>query len=453
MPRLAALLDFLHNALGFTVMADLLAPLVQRGLPTRSANDVARTLHAALNAWLGERLESATHLLQAHRIRAFLAGRGRVAPESVDDETILLFWIAMAQISDDERVDGFRLYRSAACAMLRYRQALRDAAVTRQLEESLGRGLETHSGELVFDPVEAAETGASSWRSPLGALTCEPAGRVKWLTGKEQQLLFNFLGGPSSDDGASEDAGGENESVPRKGGLFGDQRFDLAFWLTLLRVDVFGAAQASIVARLRKRAAADIAVAQAMVAIDDTAYTASPAAYSELAAQLRLECLAALAVLMEAGAVEAVILLDHLAGQDAVRSVLGSVALGSAARGPGLEDEDESIAAAVRKGIAPALKTAFADPRSVPAGAGRELLLEAVASTRKVNRVGFRRDDRLDIGMLAALVSGAAAVVELSRELDRLAAFLLKKAALADLASDRARFLSTLQRMYAPAMN
>jgi hypothetical protein len=127
--------------------------------------------------------------------------------------------------------------------------------------------------------------------------------------------------------------------------------------------------------------------------------------------------------------------------------------LSSAARGPGLEDEDELIADAVRKGIAPALKTAFADPRFVPAGAGRELLLEAAASARKVNRVGFRREDRLDSDMLAALASGAAAVVELSRELDRLTAVLLKKAVLADLAIDRARFLPTFQRMYAPAMN
>src|SRR5262249_36658997 len=65
MPRLAALLDFLHNALGFAVVADLLAPLLVKGTPARSANDVARTLQAALNEWLSARLESTTHLLQA----------------------------------------------------------------------------------------------------------------------------------------------------------------------------------------------------------------------------------------------------------------------------------------------------------------------------------------------------------------------------------------------------
>ena len=91
-PRLAALLDFLHNALGFTVVADILAPLLDKGTPARSANEVARTLQAALNKWLSDRLESSTHLLQARRIRAFLASRGSVAPEAIDDELIGHLW-------------------------------------------------------------------------------------------------------------------------------------------------------------------------------------------------------------------------------------------------------------------------------------------------------------------------------------------------------------------------
>jgi len=130
------------------------------------------------------------------------------------------------------------------------------------------------------------------------------AGRsVKWLTRKEQLLLLNVLGGPS-DDEALDDPGEEDEPGSWKGGLFGDERFDLAFSLSLLRADVFGAAQASVVARLRKRSAADAAIAQAIAPIDDGAYAAAAAAYAELLEQLRLESRAALAVLMEAGAPE-----------------------------------------------------------------------------------------------------------------------------------------------------
>lgn len=92
MPRLAALLDILHNTLGFAVVADLLTPLLQHGTPATSANETSRVLQAALNAWLSDRLHSTNHIQQAQRMRAFLAKRGRVAPETIDDEGILQFW-------------------------------------------------------------------------------------------------------------------------------------------------------------------------------------------------------------------------------------------------------------------------------------------------------------------------------------------------------------------------
>jgi hypothetical protein len=439
MPRLAALLDFLHNALGFTVVADLLAPLLKRPVPANSATEVARALHAALNAWLSDRLESANHILQAQRMRAFLADRGRVAPEAVDDESILLFWTAIAEASDEERIDGFRLYRSAAGAMLRYRQALRDAAIARHLEASLGRGLEGANTEPATD---SAEPTMESWRSPLSALMLPPTNRVKWLNRKEQHSLLNYLGGPAEEADAepSED---ENEADNWKGGLAGDERFDLAFWLTLLRADVFGAAQASIVARLRKRVQGSDAIAQAMTPIDNAAYASSLAVYSELRKQLYLECLATLAVLIEAGAAESLILFEYLGGRDAARSVIGVT--------EGLEaptDDDEDPAGALRKLIAPRLKAAFADPASVPEGPGRKVLLEAIAATRKVSRVGFRREDRSDTEMIAALRSGAGAVVGVVRELDRLIGALSQKAPLGDVAGDHARFLAAFRRIY-----
>jgi hypothetical protein len=440
MPRLAALIDILHNTLGFAVVADMLAPLLRSSIPTGTATEVARALHAALNAWLSDRLESANHILQAQRIRAFVASRGRVAPETIDDEGILLFWIAAMGAGDDERVDGFRLYRSAATAMLRYRQALRDAAAAWHLEESIGQGLETAEALVAIDQVE---TGFDSWRSPLRALAVPPASRVKWMTKKEQHRLFNYLGGQADEEDADEP---DDETGHWNGGLAGDERFDLAFRLTLLRADVFGAAQASIVARLRKHVAADIAVAQAMESIDDASYTTSTAAYAEVSGQLRLECLAALAALMEAGAAEAVILLDHLAGQEAVKSIIGD------ASGNKADEASTSASKVLSKLIAPALRAAVADPETVPEGAGRKLLLEAVAATRKVGRVGFRREDRADAGMLAALQSGAAAIVETSRELDRLTAALARNAPVGDIPLDRARFLNTFQHIYRAAI-
>ncbi len=423
MPRLAALLDILHNTLGFTVVADMLAPLLQSP-PRQSANEVARALHAALNAWLGERLESPNHILQAQRIRAFLASRGRVAPETIDDDGILLFWTTTMEAPEEEQVDGFRLYRSAAAAMLRYREALRDAAAARQLEQSIGEGLE--NTDIAIDAVEAS---AESWQSPLRAMMSPPAREVKWLTRKEQHWLFNYLGGAAEEE--PEEIGDEN--VPWNAGLAGDARFDLAFRRTLLRADVFGAAQASIVARLRKRVAGEAAIVQAMEPVDDASYTTAAAGYAELGSQLRLECLAALVSLMEAGAAEAVILLDHLGGHDAVASIIGATAAGDGK--------------AVRKLVAPALRTAIANPQVLPQGAGQSVLVEAVAAAKKVNRAGFRREDRAHEGMRIALQASAPAVVEVARELARLTAALAAGPG-EDIATDRAHFDRIFRLIY-----
>jgi hypothetical protein len=442
MPRLAALIDILHNALGFTVVADLFAPLLAPGAPRTTADDVARPLQAAFNAWLGERLESANHLLQAQQIRTFLMSRGRLVPEAVDDEAILLFWTMAAQ-ARNERMDGFRLYRSVAAALLRYRQALRDAAVARHLEDAIRRGFEPDNDNM---PDAPAETGGETWRSPLRALVAPPASRVKWLTGREQHALANYLGGAGETgeeddpDRSGEEDGGDSAW---KGGLAGEERFDLAFWLTLLRADVFGAIQASIVARLRKRAAANAAIAEAMAPLDNASYRMAATAYADLRDQLRIESLAALALLMDVGAAEAVILLDRLAGRAGVGVILGDAATKQAWGG-----EDEGSAVSLTAEIAPALKAAIADVASVPEGASRKLLLDALAARRKVSRAGFRREDSADPEMLAALRCGAAAVFDVIAELDRLTATLSQKAATADCAGDTARFQTVFRDIY-----
>jgi hypothetical protein len=455
MPRLAAFLDFLHNALGFTAVAHLLAPLLPKmGAPKSTADEVARALQAALNAWLSERLESNNHILQAQLIRGFIASRGRLAPETVDDETILLFWIKAAEAGEDEGIEGFRLYRGVAAAMLRYRQALRDAMTERYLEEALARGLEPANDDFASGQVDSR---GDPWRSPLRALAVPPASRVKWLTAKEQHVLRNYLGGPADDADANDDApdpAADSDDGAWKGGLAGEDRFDLAHWLTLLRADVFGTVQASIVGRLRKRADPQTAIAQAMATLDGAAYAASAKAYAELRAQLHLESLAALALLMEAGAAEAVILLRWLGGDAAVSALLGP-----ARRRPALvedddesdEDEDEDAeqgADDLMAQIAPRLTAAIADANTVPEGEGRTLLLEAIAARRKVSRAGFRREDRADPAMAMALRVGAAAVFEVIRELDRLAAALSAKTPGADFAGDTARFAEAFRRIY-----
>lgn len=460
MPRLAALLDIMHNALGFTAVADLLAPLLPKaGAPKSSADEVARALQAALNAWLSERLESNNHILQAQQLRGFIASRGRLVPETVDDESILSFWIKAAEATETERIEGFRLYRTVAAAMLRYRQSLRDAIAERYLADALGRGFEPGNESFVNEQVDAK---GEPWRSPLRLLCKPPANEVKWLTAREQHGLLNYLGGVAdgTDDAGDEESNsvGQAADAGWNDGLAAGERFNLSHWLTLLRADVFGAMQASIVGRLRKRADASTAIAQVMAAPDGADYVAAARVYADLRAQLHVESLAALALLMEGGAVEAAILLRGLGGDAVLAGIVGT-ARHHPLRVVDEEDkdqdarEDEGLDAAdgLLQTIAPRLKAVIADPSTIEDGAGRKLLVEAVAARRKVSRAGFRREDSANPQMVIALRAGGAVVLDVIEELDRLVGTLSARAAGADLAGDTARFTAAFRSIYLAA--
>ena len=201
MPRLAALLDVLHNALGFAAVEDLLKPVLARGAPPVHADEVARTLHARFNAWLSERLESPHYIRQAQKMRAFLTSRGRVEPDAIDDEAILAFWVSAAAMSGDSETEGFRLFRSSARAMLRYRRALRDAEAYRQI----GMPLNLDDRLLRQPEGDNAAVAVEAWQSPLRVLATRPANAVKWLTKRERLWLLNYLGGPHPDREEPED--------------------------------------------------------------------------------------------------------------------------------------------------------------------------------------------------------------------------------------------------------
>jgi hypothetical protein len=187
--------------------------------------------------------------------------------------------------------------------------------------------------------------------------------------------------------------------------------------------------------------------------LDAAAYAGSAGAYAELRAQLLLESLAALALLMEAGAAEAAILLRGLGGDAAVAAIVGP-----ARRRPvpvsdddddDLEDDDrDDDAGDLRQAIAPRLMAAIADPNTVADENWRRLLVEAIAARRKVSRAGFRREDRADPAMVAALRFGAIAVFDVIREIDRLTGTLSAKASGADLAGDTARFTAGFRHIY-----
>lgn len=451
MPRLAALLDILHNALGFAAVEDLLKPVLARGAPGVHADEVARSLHARFNAWLSERLESPHYIRQAQKMRAFLMSRGPVEPEAIDDEAILVFWASAAAMSGDSETEGFRLYRSSARAMLRYRRALRDAEAYRRigmplnLDDHLHRQPEGHNAAVAVE----------AWQSPLRVLAVRPANAVKWLTKRERLWLLNYLGGPHPDREEPEDEPPEAAEQPgAETGLVDAERFDLRFARTLLRADVFGPVQSNLVAALRRRLAPAVAIGQALSQAGEAAYEACATGYGEVGEQLRLECLAALLPLLQAGAPEALHLVSHLGGREAVLDLLGGDSRAPASPVEADDDaEDSGSETEPARGIGACLaaleRTAAVGSDDAPSGPIQSLLAQSNAALRKVGRVGFRREDRGDASVVAALAAGAAAVVDVLRELDRLLAVLPQAGPRDALIADRRRFEAAFRCIYA----
>jgi hypothetical protein len=457
MPRLAALLDVLHNALGYVAVADVLAPMLVAGPPAIHADDAARALQARFNAWLSERLGSLDQIRQAQVIRAFLASRGQVAPEAIDDDAIVSFWTAQAAAADEG--DGFRLYRSAARALLRYRKALRDAAMEAHIDQALPLGQDTGYAGVDLERIEPAELSVDAWQSPLWLLATPPTNAIKWLNRKERLQLMNYLGGPRPDQESDTLPEAEEDDVPSQHtDLSGGERFDLRFLRTLLRADVFGAAQSSLVGRLRQRVAAGVAVEQALAPIGEAAYDECAAAYAAVREQLRLQSLAALVMLMDAGAAEALILLRHFGGGDAIDAVAAasrgnvtSVPAPAPQRSIDLDDDGElepMIADALVAQFSSALSAAALRPDALLPEATRDLIAQARAAERKVNRLGFRREDRSAPRMLLSLRSAIAAVIDLLAELDRLQAALSTCPRRDQAVADRALFAAAFARIY-----
>jgi hypothetical protein len=454
MPRVAALLDVLHNALGYAAVEDVLEPILVRAAPQVHADEVARALHAKFNAWLADRLDSPHHMRQAQMMRAFLAGRGPLTPDAIDDEAIVAFWTSLTAAPDASEAEGFRLFTSAARAMLRYRRALRDAAAYGALGSPLPLDDRLDHGTTEAALGQLAGT-ADAWESPLFPLAKGPASAVKWLTKRERQKLLNYLGGPHPDGEDEEPDVERQEGAGDDRGLAGGERFDLRFVRTLLRADAFGVAQAGIVARLRKRVPSAAAVADAMAPVTTNAYEACAASYAAVGDQLRLEALAALAALLEKGVPEALVLVGHLAGHDVGRRLLELA--GVDAFYPRLDPDVEidggtpqqsDLDDGQRQSIASILQSVVRSKERVCDGAVVDLVAKAQAATARVNRMGFRRQDRVDPAVSAALRASVHAVVELLGELDRLLAALPSAAGPEAVAADRPRFEAAFRDMY-----
>ncbi|WP_112312668.1 hypothetical protein [Pseudogemmobacter bohemicus] len=228
MPMAAAVLDVIHNMLGYVEVAELLAPVLRGG--TGTADAVAAALSAATNAWLEPRLERDHLMRKARVLRSYLKWAECGGSTGIDSDRVLAFWLDLGSriggaagenggpvpdLAQKWRgVEGFRRFGNSAGEVLRYKAAL--AAAEAEMEMSRAASLVTSQegesptpGEVSIEMLDPEEAGlfATDGAGVLETLASPPANRLKWL-GKEQ---FGFLNHGFGKAGGDED--GPEEEV------------------------------------------------------------------------------------------------------------------------------------------------------------------------------------------------------------------------------------------------
>jgi hypothetical protein len=474
MPRPAVLIDVLHNALGYHVVAEAVARITVRA-PAESAKRVSADLRSRLNAWLAPRLESAHRRQQAKLLQAFLASRNALSPDAIDDEVVFAFWQSRAEHwhAQDRRVkagqlsaadyekaardEGFRVFRSAAKAVLQYREALADAVTASALEH-------VTESEIPVEVASSTSVDPVVWQNPIAKLMRPPADRVKWLTEKECNWLTNYLGrgatprarnaGGMQTDGLEVEYLSEDEVG--KAGLMEGRPFDLALLITLLRVDVLVPIQASAIAGLKRRLSGAAALESAISNADSASYLEAVLVYKRIRDQIEVEALAALEMLAKAAEPMALLLIEQFGGP-AVTTLIRRLRENTPTQVVPLvrrhqqQDESQDLSRAAEEELAQmglTIRRIFDGNLQID-GPLHTLTSRAAAARKRVSRAGFKADEAQTPEVLRSLALAVPAVVDLLALLDRLLERVERAQPNRGFAEDRQRFIKVLQLIYA----
>ena len=293
MPVLSALMEFLVTVLGYGTVDDHCRALLTAGPSmkkvSQAANRIAKDLYDYLNQHLGS--------LHQHRtfsaLIAYLRERqgGGFASEDIDDAAVLDFWEANG--GGDAKAVEFRTFVSVFRAFLRLRQSLEAAAQAVALGSPAPIGGDRAQGEVDPAAVMSAVETVESRDHPLERLRRPPADRVKFLTkiaAADLELLI--------------DCGS----------------YAPVFALSVMRAEVFGAAQARITQACRGGFSGDALVP----AIDGSLrqdYDGQRGHFEALQGQLRKILLASLFALVVARRPEAINLILTFSPQADLRSL------------------------------------------------------------------------------------------------------------------------------------
>ena len=415
MPFLSALMEFLVTVLGYGALDELWGEMLARGPSKARVSATANRISRLLYAYLAEHLPTAQNARKFASLISYLkAERGEdFAPEAIDDDAVLAFWIARSA-SEPQGGTDFKTFTSVFMAFVRLRQALAAAADHQALSRPRSIGYDRAAGEVDPAELQALVEAVDEACHPLEALAAASDGTVKFLTkaeARELQLLA--------------DCGASVGDLP----------------LSALRSEVFGAGQARITQGLRRK----LPAAERRRLIADCAgetYGERRARLDGLARQIDKLIWASIFVLLRAQRSEALLLMIEL------RPEVDLTVLGRALVAP---DGDEVVALQ-----GPAFGTRLIAVLLEPETAGSEvstLVARAKSAFQSVSRKGFHDGVAEAAESSDVFLDGARALAGLRQELARFRQA-LSRARLpagdweAQFAADRTAFRSQFHVLY-----
>ena len=377
MPFLSAMLEFLVTVIGYRAVDDVIEPLRARGATGKQVSNAAKELASQLYAYLKEHLSSAQSQRKFRRLIAFLDRAADDSPDAIDDALILDFWLE--ESASDEGAD-FKTFRAVYLAFLRFIQALAAAQNRDGLENVKVLGADRSAGEAEPHELEYGLETVGETENPLDKLADDPCSAVRFLTKTEARSLELLV---------------ESDTVADR------------LPLSVLRCEVFGAAQARITQGLRRRLAPDAFLAL----IDDSVaqdYAECRARFSALAEHVERSLLASFHALAEAGRAEAITVLLRLRPDLDYSSLAAQFAV----TGP----EDDNVIPFAPHGVAARFATLLAATDSLTEPL-RNFVTDAKTAYAGLSRQGFRDRDMADPAVADGFAAGEAPLFALRTRL------------------------------------
>lgn len=377
MPFLSALLEFLVTSIGYRAVDDAVEPLRARGVMAKQVSAVAKDLASQVYAFLKDHLSTAQSQRKFRRLIGFLDSTADASPEAVDDEIVLEFWLRESGGADGA---DFKTYRAVYLAFLRFLQALAAARDHDNLENVRVLGADRAAGEVDPHELETGMEALEEFENPLEILTAEPCDAVRFLTKTEARALELLV---------------ESDSLADR------------LPLSLLRCEVFGAAQARITQGLRRRLipADFIALIDDSIALD---YETSRSRFAMLTDHVERLLLASFHALAEAGRAEAITVLLRLRPELDYSPLAAHFAAADSGGG--------NVVPLAQHGVAARFATLFAATDSLTEPL-QDFVTEAKAAFGALSRQGFRDRDLGDGSVADGFADGEEPLFKLRARL------------------------------------